>query len=275
MIKYISDSSCDLLEYEGIDFTIVPITISTDERSFLDNKDLDVDEMMSYLASYKGRSYTACPSIDAWLSAFEGGDEIYVFSITSGLSGTYNSACMARDIYLEDHPDAKILVIDTLTTGPEMVLGIDKVVEWKKEGKSFEEISQLIGPYFDKAQLYFVLKSIHNLAENGRVNKMVAKAFGALNISLVGYASDQGTIEVSSKCRGDKKIISSLLKEMEKCNYNNGKIILTNANNDQLQKKIVDAIKEKYDPAEIKEGKSRGLCSFYAEEGCVFCAFEV
>ena len=94
--RIIADSSCDIFEMEGIDFVSVPLTISTDERSFVDDKALDVDGMLTYLAGYEGRSYTACPNMEAWLQAYQGADEIFVVTLSSNVSGTYAAAVHQR-----------------------------------------------------------------------------------------------------------------------------------------------------------------------------------
>ena len=127
MVKFIADSACDLKEYPGICFETVPLSISTDERNYTDDEALNVHEVLDYLETYNNRSYTACPSIDAWMKAFEGADEIYCVTITSGLSGTYSGANVAREQYLEQHPDTKIYVVDSLSTGPGMVLLLEKL----------------------------------------------------------------------------------------------------------------------------------------------------
>ena len=73
-MRIIADSSCDLYTLDYPDFRTVPLTVYTDERSFLDDDSLNITEMLDYLAGYKGRSYTSCPSAEAWLAAFEGAD---------------------------------------------------------------------------------------------------------------------------------------------------------------------------------------------------------
>lgn len=73
MIQLIADSSSDRPKLSGVKY--VPLIISTDEKSFVDNEHLNVNELLDYLASYKGRSYTACPSVDGWMDAYEGADE--------------------------------------------------------------------------------------------------------------------------------------------------------------------------------------------------------
>ena len=94
-IKIIADSSSDIFELEEIEFQSAPLTISTDERNFVDDENIDLDDMLTYLANYHGRSFTACPNANDWLNAYEGADELYVVTITSALSGTYNSAMLA------------------------------------------------------------------------------------------------------------------------------------------------------------------------------------
>ena len=122
MMKLIADSSANLTMLEGVTYQSVPMTIRAGERDFVDDETLDTHELLDYLVAYNGKSGTACPSLDGWLKAFEGADEIFVITITSSLSGTCASAMAARDVYLQSHPEVKIRIFDTLSTGPEMQL---------------------------------------------------------------------------------------------------------------------------------------------------------
>ena len=110
-MRLVADSACDIKELRGMVFKAVPLTISTDNEEFCDDGQLDIHRMLDILEKHKGRSYTACPGIDAWLEAFGDDDEIFVVTITAGMSGTYNSAMAARAVYLEEHPQAKVRVI--------------------------------------------------------------------------------------------------------------------------------------------------------------------
>lgn len=129
MIRFIADSCSDLLQIEGVDFVAVPLTISTDTSDYVDDQDLDIKGMLDDLATYKGKSGTACPSVERWLEAFEGADTIYIGTMTSTLSGTYNSALVAKDLYEQSHPEVKIHVFDTLSAGPELRLLMEKLIE--------------------------------------------------------------------------------------------------------------------------------------------------
>lgn len=167
MMKIIADSSANISALEGVCFQSIPMTIRAGEREFVDDGTLDTAKMLDYLASYNGKSGTACPGLDAWLQAFSGADEIFVVTITGALSGTCASAVAARDLYLQSHPEAKIHVFDSLSTGPEMLLLIEKLADLIREGKSFDEICKAGQDYLASTHLLFILRSIHNLAQNG------------------------------------------------------------------------------------------------------------
>ncbi|MCQ2492906.1 MAG: DegV family EDD domain-containing protein [Lachnospiraceae bacterium] len=324
MIKFITDSSSDLFNLMGQSLATVPLSIATDEREYIDDENLDNHEMLDYMLSYKGKSRTSCPPVDAWIQAFDhaeafdfgaaklgafgsaeaaglggvgsagaagaalygaaGADgaaaisdeglEIYVVTLTSGLSGTYNSACLAKDMYLEDHPDAKILVIDSLSVGPEIRLIIEKMVSLKACGKTFEEVSEEILAYQKKTRLYFGFTSIHNLVMNGRVSKIAGAAVSALNMTVMGTASPEGTIATGRKARGKKKVIRGFLEDLREANYTSGKIYITHVENEEFAQEVKRAILSEYPAAVIETYPTRGLVSYYGERGGIVLACE-
>ena len=274
MIRFAADSSCDLPGIPGMEISFVPMIISTDERSFTDNAHLNVTEMLDYLASYRGRSYTACPSVDGWMTTFEGADEIYALTITSGLSGSYNAAMAAKQLYMHDHPDAKIAVFDSLSTGPELLLILEMLKKLTDEGLPFEEVEAQIREYQEHLRLFFSLQSLHNLSQNGRVSKVAAAAVGVLGIRIVGTASPEGTLAQLGKCRGDRKAIPELMAYMSQAGYQGGKVRITHVENPALAEKYAAAFREKWPDADIAISLSGGLCSYYAERGAVLIGIE-
>ena len=274
MVKFVADSACDLKDYPGICFETVPLSISTDERNYTDNEELNVHEVLDYLEGYNDRSYTACPSIDAWLKAFEGADEIYCVTITSGLSGTFNGANIAREQYLEDHPDTKIYVVDSLSTGPGMVLLLEKLAELKSQGKSFEEVCTAIDKYRKRLKLYFSLSSLHNLAQNGRVNKLIASAIGFMNIKILGTASKEGTIEQVGKCRGNIRMIDKIIEQLKENGFTKGKIRICHVECLEFANAVAEKIRSIFNCTDIKIVPARGLCSYYAERGGIILGCE-
>jgi fatty acid-binding protein DegV len=126
-VKIVADSSADVLERQGVPFAVAPLKIITNEKEFVDDAALDVHGMVSWFDSYKGKSKTSCPNSGEWLEAFGDADEIFCVTITSGLSGSYNSACVAKQMYEEQHPGKRVYVVDSLSAGPELVLILEQL----------------------------------------------------------------------------------------------------------------------------------------------------
>ena len=273
-VRFIADSSADLLKIKDVDFVSVPLTISTSERSFIDDERLDTHELLDYMEKYKDRSYTACPGLSLWLDAFEGADVIYVIALSSNVSGCYNSAKSAADMYLEEHPDVKIHVFDTLTTGPEMRLFVEKVIELDRAGLSFEEVIEQAEDYVSTTRIFFAFQSLHNLAQNGRVSKVAAAAVSALNINIVGTGTAQGELDPFAKRRGEKHAAAEILHQLEECGYEGGKVRICHTDNKLLAQKYAVNINNRYPGADIKIYESRGLISYYAERGGIILGVE-
>ena len=271
--KIVADSSASLLTAADGSFVSVPLTLRTDEREFIDNADLDIKEMTDYLASYKGKSGSACPSSQDWVDAFGDAEEIYAIAITSNLSGSFNSLRIAKEEYVEEHPDRKVCIIDSLSAGSELKLIIEKIQELKAAGKSFEEVSAEITEYQNHTHLIFCLKSLRNLANNGRVNPAVAAIAGVLNIHVVGIANE-GVLDQREKARGAKKALVAIDSLMKEFNYNGGKVIIDHCFNETDAIALKNHILASYPNADVRIEETRGLCSFYAEVGGLMVGVE-
>lgn len=173
-IKIVADSGCDIFSLDNVPYSFAPLKISTAEREYIDNELADRDEMVDYLLSYKGKSGTACPSVGDWLETFGDSKEIICFTLTSALSGSYNSACVARDRYMEMYPERKVAVIDSLSAGPGIGILVKKLQQLAQMGISFDEAVTAIKSYHKNTKMVFMLKSLKNLAANGRVKASVA-----------------------------------------------------------------------------------------------------
>ena len=273
-MRIVADSSANLITLADNSIISVPLTLRTDEREFVDNESLDIKEMTDYLAAYKGKSGSACPSTQDWVDAFGDAEEVYGIAITSNLSGSFNSLRVAKEQYEEEYPDRKVCIIDSLSAGPELKLIVEKIQELHAAGKTFEEISDAIKEYTKETHLVFMLKSLTNLANNGRVSPAVAKIAGVLNILVVGIASDVGTLEQKEKARGEKKAIATMKKIMEEIGYKGGKIRIDHCFNLEDATKFKEIMTAAYPEADIVLDINRGLCSFYAETGGILVGFE-
>lgn len=272
-IKIVSDSSANLFHLDGVDFTSADMVISTDEKEYRDNEKLDVEQMVADLASYKGRSGTACPGVGEWLEAFGDAEEVYCTTITAQLSGSYNSAMAAKEQYEEEHPGRKVFVFDTRSAGPEMKLHIEKIKEFIQQGMDYETISRKIAEYKEKTSIAFSLQCVRNLANNGRINSAVATVVGMLGIRIIGNA-EGGVLNPTDKVRGAKKAIAKIVENMKKDGYVGKKVYIDHCYNEEDAEALKKALLAEFPNAVIKIARTYGLCSFYAEKGGLMIGFE-
>lgn len=272
--KIVSDSSSDLLSLADVPFATVPLKIQTSEREFVDEAKTDVDEMLTYLAAYHGRSGSACPNTQEWLEAFEDAENVFCVTITSGLSGSYNAASIAAREYMQEKQGRRVYVLDTLSTGAESALLIQKLQEMILLDMTFDDIVAGIKQYAAHTHLLFALESLHNLANNGRVSPLTAKFAGLIGIRVVGCASEVGKLEILEKARGTEKALLVLLAQMQANGYCGGKVRIHHCQNltaaENLAKRIYDA----YPKADVSIASTRALCSFYAERGGLLIGYE-
>ncbi len=273
--KIVADSSADLINFRAnIPFKSVPLKIIAGEKEYVDDKNLDIKDMVEYLEKYKNKTSTACPSIQNYLDAFSGSKNIICVTITGTLSGSYNSACIARDEYIKEHPDSNIFVINSLSAGPELKLIVEKALELNSQGFEFQQMCCELEKYIKTTGLVFSLECLNNLARNGRVNPVVAKAAGLLGIRIVGKASEVGDLKPLDKPRGEERAYNKLYDRMVSEGYNGGKVRIDHCYNEKGANTLKKLILKEHKNADVKVDITYGLCSFYAENGGMLVGFE-
>lgn len=274
-IKIVTDSASNMRTLEGVDFEVAPLKIITNEKEYVDDASLDVAGMVKELKEYKGRSGTACPGVGDWLDAFEGYDIVYCVTIISTLSGSYNSAMTAKQQYEEENPGKKVFVLDSYSAGAGMKLHVEKLKELILAGKDYDTICKEIVEYKEQhTALIFSLESLTNLANNGRVSHAVAKLAGLIGIRMVGDVSEDGQLHPTDKCRGEKKTLVEIYRNMKRLGYNGGKLLIDHCYNEVLSNNLKEKTLEEFPDAEVIIAPTTGLCSFYAEKGGLIIGFE-
>ena len=274
MKKIVADSSSNQYSFPGIPYDYASLQITVDGRNFTDAEGLDLAEMVDALEHTKKSSSTACPSTGDWLTKFEGADEIYAITISAKLSGSYESAKMAEKEYLEEHPDARIWVIDSRMTGPGMRMIMDKINELSDRGFGVEDIKEKTIEYLKSVKLCFLLASVNNLANAGRLSKLVAKAIGVLDIKMLGRAKE-GVIDPFGKFKGQKRAVKETFIEMMNQGYDGGKVRIDHVLNEADAEKLKGYIVEKFPAADVIIDTCKGLCSYYAERNGYIVGYEV
>ncbi|HEL9598198.1 TPA: DegV family protein [Streptococcus suis] len=276
--KIVADSGCDYRQLNNLapdtEFVSVPLTIQIGADTFVDQADLDIDKMMEVMYASSEAASSACPSPQAYQTAFEGAENVVVITLTGGLSGSFNAARVARDMFVEEHPEVNIHLIDSLSAGGEMDLIVDEINRLISTGLEFDELVQAITAYQENSKLLFVLAKVDNLVKNGRLSKLLGTVVGLLNIRMVGEASSEGKLELLQKARGHKKSVITAFEEMKKAGYNGGRIVMAHRNNAKFFQQFSELVKASFPNAVIEEVPTSGLCSFYAEEGGLLMGYE-
>lgn len=273
--KIVVDSSADIRTLASIDFASAPLKINIGDRIYVDDARLDVMGMVDALRAYKGRTTTACPNTEEYLEAFGDADRVFCITISGNLSGSFNAARLAKEQYEEENPGKKVHVIDSLSAGPELAMIAEKIRDMVIEKLDFEKIVEKITAYHEKLGTMFMLQSVHNLANNGRVNPAIAALVGMLGIRMVGKASNVGTLELTGKCRGDKRAIAEMYKTMKEMGFGGGLVRIHHCANEAGVKLLGEHIAKDFPAAKVIVDKVGGLCSYYAEYGGMIIGFEL
>ena len=271
--RIVADSSANILSLPGQNYATVPMKIRAD-KEYVDDANLDLAGMVEGLRNHKGKSGSSCPNVGEWLEAFH--DEEYVFgiTITKHLSGSYNAAKQAADTYMEEHPGRKAFIFDSLSTGPEMMMIVDKIRECEAAGDDFETTKAKVLEYHNHNHTLFCLESMMNLARNGRVPMAVAKIAGMLGIRVAGDVKG-GEITPVHKPRGAKKATQTLVEMIrERGFYDGAQLRVAHCFAEEQALALRDAVLEEFPNTRFTLEPTTALCSFYAEAGGLIIGFE-
>lgn len=272
--KIVADSSSNLYTLPDVPYATVPLKILSADQEYVDNDQLDVSEMVANLKAERTAASTSCPNMTEWSDAFGDGENVFAVTITSQLSGSYNAAIQAAGDFKRAHPQRRIWVLDTLSTGPEMQLIIEKLRERILVEDNFEQIRKTVREYSSHTHLLFNLQSMDNLAKNGRCSMALAKVAGVLGIRVVGRASDKGTLEPLAKPRGEQRSLEVMLSEMAKGGFRGGKVRIAHCFNSKAAEALQRMILDCFPGSDIEILPCGGLCSYYADLGGLLVGYE-
>ncbi|MFV0479274.1 MAG: DegV family protein [Anaerorhabdus sp.] len=274
----VTDSGCDLKERDfqnkGVDFTVAALKIIVDDQEFVDDDNIQISDLLEGMKNSKETLQTACPAPGDFYEGFKKSDNVLCFTLTGGLSGTYNSARMAKELMEVDDPSKKIFVCDTKSVAGSEVLMIEKSLELIQAGKSFEEITAELEIYNKELALVFTMGSYDNLIKTGRMSNFMGSVVKTLNIRLICVASPEGTVETAKKCRGHKTTYNTMVDMMkEKKDLSHATIQIHHCNNEKDSSYIREKIMAEYPNAKINIVPCKGLTTFYAMDGGILIAY--
>ncbi len=276
MYKIIIDS-CGELSGEmkkNRHFCNVPLTLQVDGEEIVDDETFDQKAFLKKVAESAKGPKSACPSPDAYVKAMEGeAERIYVVTLSSQLSGSYNSACLARDLFLESllekGEERKIAVIDSRSASVGQTLIGLKIAECEEAGLSFEETMERVESYIGNQHTFFVLESLDTLHKAGRLSGLKARLAGTLNIKPVMGSTEIGSIQQLGQARGMNKALDRMVQFMMAVTDNVGEKILAIAhcNCPERAQQLKERVEKAASFKEIFIVDTAGVSSMYANDG--------
>ncbi len=275
--KMIGDSCTDLpLELKkDSHFYLVPLSIQIDDYTIVDDETFNQKDLIERMAASPNCPKSSCPTPEAYMQLFGGEEDIYVVTLSSNLSGSYNSAMLAKKLYFEEHPEKNIEVFDSKSASIGQTLIAMKVKELVESGKEFSEVVQLTNQFRDEMNTKFVLESLETLRKNGRLSNLKAIIASALNIKPVMCATPDGTIDKMDQARGMNKALIKMAETIVKdaVDPSNRTLAISHCNNYERAVFTKEEILKRVSFKDVFIVDTAGISSLYANDGGIIVCY--
>ncbi|MDR7857725.1 DegV family protein [Tissierella sp.] len=275
--KIVADSSCDLNEElkEKLNISLVPFKIDVEDRTFIDDENLDTMELINAMKDSPNPIRTSCPSPGDFVDEYKKADDIFAITISSQLSGTYNSAILAKDIVKNEHPEKFIHVFDSKSASIGETLIAIKIQELIDKKLGNLEIVEKVEDYIKSCTTYFILESLDNLIKNGRISKAKGLIANVLNLKPIMGSTENGEIKLVENARGTKKAFRRLVEIMGETGAKFEEKVLAISHTNALERaeELKREIQSRYKFKDIILVKTAGLSSGYASDGGIILVF--
>ncbi len=251
-------------------FVHAALNLEIDGNHFVDDETFDRLRFLDLVEKSPNCPKSSCPSPEVYRSAFDcGADHLYAVTLSAELSGSYNSAVLGQNLYLEDHPDAKIHVFNSCSASVGETLLAKKIQECEEAGMEFEEVIKAVEAYQAERQTFFVLESLDHLRKNGRLSAVKAFVASALNIKPVMEGNKHGIIEQAGQARGMQKALRMMVELLvERMNKPEEKTVaIVHCNNEARAQFVKEEIEKRTKVKEIIILPSSGVSTLYAAQG--------
>lgn len=274
--KIIGDSCTDLpVELKTDDkIRLVPLSIEVEGETIVDDDTFNQAEFLKKVADSKESAKSSCPSPERYMQEYEGEEDIYVITLSSKLSGSYNSAELAKRLYLEENPAKNIVVIDSKSASVGQTLIAYKIKELVEQGLEFQDVVKKVLEFRDSMATKFVLESLDTLRKNGRLNNLTAVICSALNIKPI-MGSNDGAIVKLDQARGIERALLRMIRFVEE-DVKDAKtriLAIAHCNNYERALFVRDEIMKRVPFAKCFIADTNGISSLYANDGGIIVCY--
>ncbi len=279
MYKVLIDS-CGELFPDMVDdphFANIPLTLEVGDEEILDDENFDQASFLAKVKASATSPKSACPSPDAYMREMRGDyDHIYVITLSSQLSGSYNSAVLARELYLEELEDddeepKDIHVFDSKSASIGQTLIADKIRTYEEAGLPFDEIVENVEQYISTQNTFFILETLDTLKKAGRLSGLKSVLASTLNIKPVMGSTDEGSIQQIGQGRGMMKALDKMVEALLLVTPDPEKrtLAISHCNAPSTAELLKKKLVAKANFAKIVVVDTHGVSSMYANDGGV------
>lgn len=269
--KIVVDSGCDLPDKlkEDEHFVVVPLTLSVGGVDIIDDEKFDQKDFIKRVNEAKECPKSACPSPERYLSEYESAQgDVYVITLSGRLSGSYNSALVAADMYEEDGGSNRVHVFDSMSASCGEALIAMKIVECEGQGMGFDDVVKTVTQFRDGMKTYFVLETLETLRKNGRLTNLQAILANVLSIKPV-MGAREGEIIKLEQTRGLNKALKRMCEIItENVSEPENKVLgIAHCNCPERAEYVKSLLVEKNNFKDVIIVNTAGIATMYANDG--------
>lgn len=269
--KIVVDSCCELPEEYKKDarFQIIPLGLEVGEYQVLDDENFNQKEFLQKVAAYPHCPKSSCPSPERYREAYHcDAEEIYVITLSSHLSGSYNSAELGRKLYEEKYGEKQIHIIDSESASCGETQIAMQIMADKEMGLSFAETCERAENFKLRMKTYFVLDNLETLRKNGRLTGVKALVASTLNIKPV-MVGKRGVIEQKGQAIGINKALARMADHLvaDADNPQERTLMITHCNCPERAEYMRNLMEKRASYRSILIMDTAGISSMYANDG--------
>ncbi len=275
--KIVIDSCGELLNQWKQDkhFQSVPLTLTVGSENILDDSTFDQADFLQKVAACPECPKSACPSPESYRRAFDcEAERVYCVTLSSELSGSYNSAVLGASLLHEENKNKKIHVFNSCSASVGQTLIAMKIAQCEESGLPFEDVISVVNKYIEEQHTFFVLENLETLRKNGRLSRVKALVASALKIKPIMGSTPEGTICQLDQARGMNKALVKMVDKIMEATVNseNRVLAISHCNSPKRAYMLRDAIQERMKLADIVVLDTAGVSSMYANDGGIIVA---
>ena len=281
--KIIGDSCLDLTEELKKDpgFQMIPLTLQVGNVQVIDDETFDQSAFIEMVKACPECPKTACPSPERFKKGYEeaDADAVFVITLSNRLSGSYNSAVLAKELYEEEKKEAgepvtkKIAVIDSLSASSGELDQALYIRDLCEQGLDFETVAEMAEAYSHRMKTYFVLETLDTLRKNGRLSGLQAFFATALNIKPV-MGAEEGVIIKLDQARGINKALQRMcdIAVKETGDTSGKRVVICHVNHQERALYVKAELEKRASFKEIVITEAAGVATVYANDGGIILA---